>query len=699
MRPSQPLLPRFLSPSRRLRGTNLKGFDSLLRYSICIIGFFIATFSLYSTLNLHGEKNLGNGRLNGDSELPKVTIFSAPRPLISSNGSDLTWARQKLAVRSWLALSDNVDVVLFGRHPSIVELKEGYSSRVTIEPSIDFTFLGTPFFHSMVARAQSTASDISMLIDSETVLFPEIFNAITSIQKLDKDWFVFSFTPNILNFAYQLAGSGHSWFGQDGRMIESNKLQEALFKQSEVRNCSERLLIVWNNLKLPLFHGVMPPFMYGKGFYELWLINEILSSEIRTVFDASNLNLSLYPENLGTLSSMFSEDYSTWSKRTWEYHTNLRVAQSYGLLFFQKTFLSNAPYEIVNSLGQYYFLNEEKGHILAPGTNRKKEILNSLGCHKERNKCSLWQFDNLTLGMPAQIEYKYTLERILQTVSDENKTVILGISGESYRDMLMSWVCRLRNLGITNFIVYALDPETYEFSLLQGLPVFMDTKSPKNISFDDCHFGTECFQRVTKVKSRMVLKILKLGYNVLLSDIDVYWFQNPLPYLSSFGPGVLGAQSDEYNETLPINLPRRLNSGFYFAQSDPITIAAIELVVKHASSSNLSEQPSFYDTLCGEGGANRVGDNRCVERRTNLTVVLLDRDLFPNGAYKGIWEKRDIRSVCANLGCFVLHNNWISGRKRKLERQMASGLWDYDPTLRMCIQNWSNFEVLSDHSY
>jgi beta-arabinofuranosyltransferase len=108
---------------------------------------------------------------------------------------------------------------------------------------------------------------------------------------------------------------------------------------------------------------------------------------------------------------------------------------------------------------------------------------------------------------------------------------------------------------------------------------------------------------------------------------------------------------------VPINLPRRLNSGFYFAWSNPITIAAIDLVVKHTSSSNLSEQPSFYDVLCGEGGSNHVGDDRCVEPRTNLTVFFLDRDLFPNGAYKGIWDKQNISSACMNLGCFVLHNN------------------------------------------
>lgn len=80
--------------------------------------------------------------------------------------------------------------------------------------------------------------------------------------------------------------------------------------------------------------------------------------------------------------------------------------------------------------------------------------------------------------------------------------------------------------------------------------------APSEISFNDCHFGTKCFQSVTKVKSRLVLKILKLGYNVLLSDVDVYWFRNPFPFLYSFGPGVLMAQSDEYKETgtFPENL-------------------------------------------------------------------------------------------------------------------------------------------------
>lgn len=140
--------------------------------------------------------------------------------------------------------------------------------------------------------------------------------------------------------------------------------------------------------------------------------------------------------------------------------------------------------------------------------------------------------------------------------------------------------------------------------------------------------------------------------------------------------------------TGPINLPRRLNSGFYYAHSDDITIAALEKVVRHAVNSNLSEQPSFYDTLCGEGGSHRLGDDRCFEPETNLTVYFLNRDLFPNGAYQGLWEEINVKEACTTKGCYILHNNWISGRRKKMERQVLSGLWEYDISTRMCLQSW-----------
>ncbi|KAI3816759.1 hypothetical protein L1987_16463 [Smallanthus sonchifolius] len=149
-----------------------------------------------------------------------------------------------------------------------------------------------------------------------------------------------------------------------------------------------------------------------------------------------------------------------------------------------------------------------------------------------------------------------------------------------------------------------------------------------------------------------------------MSDIDVYWFKNPLPLLTPFGPAVFVAQSDEYKLTGPINLPRHLNSGFYYAHSDGTTIAALEKVLKHASLSNLSEQSSFYDTLRGLNGSYRLDYDTCQEPITNLTVRFLDRNVFTNGAYRNLWDPSNMSSTCSDISCFVLHNYWISGRQK-----------------------------------
>lgn len=702
-------LPRYFTSSR-LRRSKLLGMPVLLASFGWICGFFLITAFLYSMLDQKQRQQ--QLFYDGDGGFPSITIYAAPRPF-SADKMDLVRARQELAVRSWLALSPDVLVVLFGQHPSITAFAGTLGPRVTVESDIDFTFLGTPFFHSIVARSHASHSDISVIIDSETVVLPDILTALHHAHKLNHDWFLFSMPLNISHFAFQLVDNGKNWLREDGKKIEFEKLQEYLVQK---QRRSERFLMAWNTGDLPLHAGILPPFLYSKGLHNEWLVNEVLSSELRFVFDASEVVSSFYPETLSQWSQKYLPYADNEAERVWEYRGNHHLAALYGTLFVRQNSTPGNLIKLVKCFGQYYFINQVKntvytlqgpnGHAsynLEPLPSQEQEMTQlstrflRSWTEKKRKTCleDINSLDKVHKYSPVishnvsvPLPFPFSLETLLQMIADKDKSVILAVVADSYRDMLMSWVCRLRHLAVQNFIVCALDSEIYHFSILQGLPVFMDPLAPSNISFNNCHFGTMCFQRVTKVKSRIFLQILKLGYNVLMSDVDVYWFDNPLPFLLSFGPATLVAQSDEYNETEPINLPRRLNSGFYFARSDLATIAAMEMVVKHASSSNLSEQPSFYDVLCGEGGVNRVGDDRCQEPKTNLTVFFLERNLFPNGAYKGLWEKRDVRSACMKLGCLILHNNWISGRKKKFERQVLSGLWDYDPSSRMCLHSW-----------
>ncbi|GMH01565.1 hypothetical protein Nepgr_003404 [Nepenthes gracilis] len=610
---------------------------------------------------------------------PNITIFTASNAFAGSVG-----AKQSLAVRSWLGLSPHINIVLFGNHPSLQSFAAAFGSRVFVESDIDYTFLGTPFFHSMVARSRAFSSDISVLIDPETILLPDFISTMYYAHELDHDWFLIALSRGVSDFPFHLDELGRHWLRKDGEEVQLQKLQEFLSSSWQWHRCEERMLMAWSNSEVPLHLGVLPPFLYGTGLHNYWVINEVLHSNFRFVFDASLAISNFYLIDLDENESEQCVKESVTpeiQKRIWEYNGNVHLGALYGLLYFHEANFTDIM-KLVKCDGHFMFTNKAENIVYSPAhrslhklwkekllfPRREEKIMDCLAAISSL----AWITDcpmknNMNLSTPFHLPFG--LESILPIVSDKNMTIVLTVAGYSYKDMLMSWVCRLRHLLIPNFLVFALDDDMYQFSVLQGLPVLRDTLAPGNISFNDCHFGTNCFQKVTKTKSRLVLQILKLGYNVLLSDVDVYWFKNPIPLLHSFGPAVLPAQSDEFNIEGPINLPRRLNSGFYFARSDNSTIAAIEKVVKHAATSELSEQPSFYDTLCGENGSNRVGDDKCREPETNLTVHFLDRDLFPNGAYQGLWEERNVKTACAKKGCYILHNNWISGRMKKLERQ------------------------------
>lgn len=67
---------------------------------------------------------------------PTISIFSAPRPFAGSIG-----VRQSLAIRSWLALSPQITVILFSQDSSVVSSARSLSSRVYVDSNIDFTYV------------------------------------------------------------------------------------------------------------------------------------------------------------------------------------------------------------------------------------------------------------------------------------------------------------------------------------------------------------------------------------------------------------------------------------------------------------------------------------------------------------------------------------------------------------------------------
>lgn len=250
-----------------------------------------------------------------------------------------------------------------------------------------------------------------------------------------------------------------------------HQLQDFLSHERRERCDDKKIIMAWNNGDLPLHNGVLPPFLYGKGFHTLWVVNEALSSDFRFVFDAS-----------WTISSFFissPDDGDTMEARNWENVGNSHLKAFYGSLSTREASYSNVI-KLFKCNGHYHFGSTTENMIYPLGSHiglsfTSLRIFRS-GKHKKLLSC----FDNIRslegnvncsndkqLTSLEPLSLPFSLEVLLSTRSDQNKTIVLAVAGYSYKDMLMSWVCRLHLLHVSNFVVCALDDEIYDFCVLQ----------------------------------------------------------------------------------------------------------------------------------------------------------------------------------------------------------------------------------------
>lgn len=229
-------------------------------------------------------------------------------------------------------------------------------------------------------------------------------------------------------------------------------------------NSSEsKMIMAWNNVEVPLHCGVLPPFLYQRGTYNQWIINEAISCKRRFVFDATSTISSFFLGNAENRSYNVSKPET----RTWEYVGNSHLGQLYGSLMSKsytlpKLLKCNKRYMFVSASDRSIDMSVPKGKSL--GFRRREKISACISRTKSRSlKLHLVQKDE---AVPP-LKFPFDLESLLPLVADKNRTVVLSIAGYSYKDMLMSWACRLRHLQVPNFLVCALDDETYQFSILQ----------------------------------------------------------------------------------------------------------------------------------------------------------------------------------------------------------------------------------------
>lgn len=620
-----------------------------------------------------------------------LEIFSAPKPFIG-----LDKANNERAIRSWLRLNPKPRITLLGWEEGYDEAAAKFG--LSIERRVDKNFMGVPLFNSMIHRANNSNAMVSVLINGDILLFDDFAQTLRKVVSNFADFLVVGARYDVEQLPTDIPEDDSNY---------NRKVREYVLSTGTLHTYGGMDVWAWNSDGPRLFDPNMPHFIFGRGKYDNWLTHETIAAGRRQVIDVSETCLSVhvihnYTHVSGSESRTTRSLLNFWSdgkKSKFELFINIFLSLNVGSYTNQMGNVLFAPWKLslcLEPTGMCLLKRKRPGicnceySSFVSRTQTDPVVKNG----SRVIRCGMVSVEtkenfNIPVELPpgSSEPPAFGLPLTMETVIDKvivNNTIILSALNFGYRNIMMNWVCNLRHLGITNFVIAALDPELYRFSYVRGLPVYYESTI-----FDDTHkglvadaaYGTDAFKLLTKMKSRVVVRLLKHGYNVVWSDCDIIWFKNPLRHLWNI-PADLVIQTNA-PDTDEMNARRRINSGFYLAKANQPTINAFEEIIRYASHSRMSEQPCFYDVMCGKNGENREGNARC--RYNGMSLQLLDRHLFPNGVTDNIWDTMPGKIPNKFPNLYILHNNWVEGQGGKQKRFERHGFILFDRTSELCM--------------
>lgn len=304
----------------------------------------------------------------------------------------------------------------------------------------------------------------------------------------------------------------------------------------------------------------------------------------------------------------------------------------------------------------------------------------------------------------------------------ERKTVIATVASYDIRNMVYNLICFVEQSteGATP-VLFSLDIELTLYASKHNIPSIAFHSSAqvksanetysklkhetipqrKNLDGEPAFWGTQEFSGISNNKLVIVYHLLKLGYDVLLTDVDVVWCRDMLPifarYVNDYPDFDIFMQSNRAAE----NGTGQLNTGFYYAKATEGVVSLFESLASKSPEAILKgqdDQTFFWGHTCRAGhvptdqsftGVIRYevgrGGWKTICQWNGKKVVLLFLPLadFPNGAVRfrkynrldAIEYSRGIsREMCRRKEVAIWHVNYVQAHMKKAVLN-RNGLW------------------------
>lgn len=252
------------------------------------------------------------------------------------------------------------------------------------------------------------------------------------------------------------------------------------------------------------------------------------------------------------------------------------------------------------------------------------------------------------------------LEAALRARASKDKFVVLAAVIDSGYLMLAEnlYITSFRRTKVQNYLFICGNYAACEEARARCLPVYLY----RNASHTDSGgMNSPSFREKSMLKLYMVQEVIHLGYTVFLTDLDVFFFRNPVPKILDLCHNrcdILGQR----------DVGDVINTGFMLLRPTNITKAFYQFMLTHPRMKEFLHDQTLFNYF--------FPIFRSKERQTHVT--LLSEAEFPEGRIYFIVGRRFFYDSKPCPSCYEVHNNWVVGTETKILRFKEHLMWMVD---------------------
>lgn len=283
-----------------------------------------------------------------------------------------------------------------------------------------------------------------------------------------------------------------------------------------------------------------------------------------------------------------------------------------------------------------------------------------------------------------------------------SKTVLFSLTTMNQANLTLNWACWTRGLGLS-FFVWATDKEVQEYLTDRGIPAYFDEDTHDSANARNVKYNISrehnLWTRSGFEKMHAVMRIMDLGYDVFLSDVDIAVVRNPWPHFKLDAD--IEYQADMRMMEEDITKFTVYNTGFFVAKNNAKTRALFNETIHRPRVHHSVDQEVFNQILWAKNKEDstiwlnytepvRLGE-WALGQEEKLVMRMLPFLEFPSGgiAFNGVRRDRYLAKLVAEgVDPVMAHFNQMQWTRIKELCMHQKGYWRYDEALNTCASEY-----------